>query len=295
MRPSSLASSLPPFLPSATYRAKPLLATHSTILLLFPRTNSSSVARESDATVGSKARKIFALRNRPCRVNEQAANLHTSTHTRAHTLGRLVNSSQWRGLGFSNRFSFFAPKFRILSDLSASTTPSLSLSLSRTNICPLVLIRARKTNSPQPRISRFSTRNLARHLHSPSTRLDVARTRRGGSVVESRAIKTSGNIPPICGVSETQRSMRRSDTGKAFPLFNSSPLLLDFEKHSSILARCKRRLIYAGRASITFFPPSLPFPFPPFASLSRLPRSRRIRAVAGDDSTLLPFPGKRGR
>lgn len=136
----------------------------------------------------------------------------------------------------------------------------LSLSLSRTNICPLVLIRARKTNSPQPRISRFSTRNLARHLHSPSTRLDVARTRRGGSVVESRAIKTSGNIPPICGVSETQRSMRRSDTGKAFPLFNSSPLLLDFEKHSSILARCKRRLIYAGRASITFFPPSLPFP-----------------------------------
>lgn len=291
MRPSSLASSLPPFLPSATYRAKPLLATHSTILLLFPRTNSSSVARESDATVGSKARKIFALRNRPCRVNEQAVNLHTSTHTRsgAWLIPPNGGASVSRTVSHSSRQSFVS--FQIY----RPAPPSLSLSLSRTNICPLVLIRARKTNSPQPRISRFSTRNLARHLHSPSTRLDVARTRRGGSVVESRAIKTSGNIPPICGVSETQRSMRRSDTGKAFPLFNSSPLLLDFEKHSSIPGRCKRRLIYAGRASITFFPPSLPFPFPPFASLSRLPRSRRIRAVAGDDSTLLPFPGKRGR
>lgn len=160
MRPSSLAFSLPPFLPSATYRAKPLLATHSTILLLFPRTNSSSVARESDATVGSKARKIFALRNRPCRVNEQAANLHTSTHTRAHTLGRLVNSSQWRGLGFSNRFSFFAPKFRILSDLSASTTLSLSLSLEnkylspRFNPCPQNQFAAAEDLAifdPQPR------------------------------------------------------------------------------------------------------------------------------------------------
>lgn len=215
------------------------------------------------------------------------ARTHAHTRSGAWLIPPNGGASVSRTVSHSSRQSFVS--FQIY----RPAPPSLSLSLSRTNICPLVLIRARKTNSPQPRISRFSTRNLARH--SPSTRLDVARTRRGGSVVESRAIKTSGNIPPICGVSETQRSMRRSDTGKAFPLFNSSPLLLDFEKHSSILARCKRRLIYAGRASITFFPPSLPFPFPPFASLSRLPRSRRIRAVAGDDSTLLPFPGKRGR
>lgn len=162
------------------------------------------------------------------------ARTHAHTRSGAWLIPPNGGASVSRTVSHSSRQSFVS--FQIY----RPAPPSLSLSLSRTNICPLVLIRARKTNSPQPRISRFSTRNLARHLHSPSTRLDVARTRRGGSVVESRAIKTSGNIPPICGVSETQRSMRRSDAGKAFPLFNSSPLLLDFEKHSSILARCKR-------------------------------------------------------
>lgn len=154
MRPSSLASSLPPFLPSATYRAKPLLATHSTILLLFPRTNSSSVARESDATVGSKARKIFALRNRACRVNEQAANLHTSTHTRsgAWLIPPNGGASVSRTVSHSSRQSFVS--FQIY----RPAPPSLSLEnkyLSpRFNPCPQNQFAAAEDLAifdPQPR------------------------------------------------------------------------------------------------------------------------------------------------
>lgn len=95
-----------------------MLATHSTILLLFPRTNSRSVARESDATDGSKARKIFALRNRP--VSRQPTNLHTHAP--------VVNSSQWRA---SNRFSFakLSYPFQIY-------RPPLSLSLENKYLSP---------------------------------------------------------------------------------------------------------------------------------------------------------------
>lgn len=159
MRPSSLASSLPPFLPSATYRAKPLLATHSTILLLFPRTNSSSVARESDATVGSKARKIFALRNRPCRVNEQAAT-YTRAHAHAHT-----RSGAWLippngGASVSRTVSHSSRQSFVSFQIYRPAPPSLPLSLEnkylspRFNPCPQNQFAAAEDLAifdPQPR------------------------------------------------------------------------------------------------------------------------------------------------
>lgn len=77
---------------------------------------------ESDATAGSKARKIFALRNRPVSCHEQAANTHARTHARALCL---IPPDGGR---FSNRFSFFAPNFRTVPQIYRPPP-------SRTNIC----------------------------------------------------------------------------------------------------------------------------------------------------------------
>lgn len=138
---------------------------------------------ESDATAGSKARKIFALRNRPVSCHEQAANTHARTHARALCL---IPPDGGR---FSNRFSFFAPNFRIVPQIYRPPP-------SRTNICPpplpcplpLVLIRGRKTNSPREDLAIFDNNrnNLASPLLPPRVKRES---------VESGAIKTSGNIP----------------------------------------------------------------------------------------------------